>query len=157
MASTSTASRRCSRSGCRAWAVRGASLCVAHRGDAVAGAHNSERSDERQQRSDRFSELVQTGKHAELIDAALQAALSACASERSLAIEIGSLRLMLQRLVATDLLDGNPRDVTQAMTRLVDSIIRALRMEQTLATTFEDELRASMARVFRENGWEEIE
>ncbi len=154
MATTTGPGRRCARAGCRAWAMRGhgASFCVAHRDDAEDGVPGVEPPDERRQRSERFAELVRTGAHRDLIDATLQAALDACASERSLAIEIGALRLMLQRIVATDLLDGDPREITQTMTRLVDAIIRALRMEQTLAASFEEDLRAAVTRVFAEKG-----
>ena len=153
MPSTKGQSRHCARRGCRAWAMRGDTHCSAHRSD--AGDHDVSVGPlgERDDRTDRFAELVRAGKHAELIEVALQAALDACASERSLSTEIGALRLMLHRLVATDLLDGDPRETTQTMTRLVDAIIRALRMEQTLAASFEDELSAAVARVFAEQGW----
>ena len=149
MATKTKQSRRCARSGCRAWAMRDASFCSAHRSDTAA---DTELPDARQDRADRFAELVRAGKHAGLIETALQAALTACASERRLATEIGALRLMLQRVVATDLLDGDPRETTQTLTRLVDAIIRALRMEQTLAASFEDEFRAAVTRVFAEQG-----
>lgn len=132
--------------------MRGASFCVAHRNDAGDLAEGEVLPDERRARIDRFTELVRAGQHGDLIEAALQAALDACARERSLATEIGALRLMLQRVVATELLDGDPRETTQTMTRLVDAIIRALRMEQTLAASFEDELRAAVTRVFAEQG-----
>ncbi|HYI14266.1 MAG TPA: hypothetical protein VEX37_02670 [Thermomicrobiales bacterium] len=153
MATTKGQSRRCARTGCRAWAMRGDTHCSAHRGKAGESEIDAGLLDERQERIDRFADLVRAGKHAELIEVALQAALDACATERSLAIEIGALRLMLQRVVATELLDGDPRETTQTMTRLVDAIIRALRMEQTLAASFEDELRAAVTRVFAEQGW----
>jgi hypothetical protein len=149
MATKAKQSRRCARSGCRAWAMRGAAHCSAHRSDA---ATDQELPDERQVRIDRFAELVRAGQHAGLIESALQAALDACATERRLTTEIGALRLMLQRVVATELLDGDPRETTQTLTRLVDAIIRALRMEQTLAASFEDELRAAVTRVFAEQG-----
>lgn len=149
MATKTKQSRRCARSGCRAWAMRGANYCSAHRSDAVV---DQEFPDKRQERVDRFAELVRAGKHAGLIDAALQAALDACAGERRLTIEIGALRLMLQRVVATELLDGDPRETTQTLTRLVDAVIRALRMEQTLAASFETEFRAAVTRVFAEQG-----
>lgn len=137
--------------------MRGAALCVAHREVEGDPAIDAELPAERQQRIERFAELIRAGKHADLIEGTLQAALDACAAERSLAIEIGALRLMLQRIVATDLLDGDPREITLTMTRLVDTIIRALRMEQTLAETFEDDLRAAVTRVFREMGLEDEE
>lgn len=155
MATTKRAGQRCARAGCRAWAMRGATFCVAHRDDSYELDPGVEAHDERRLRNERFAELVRAGKHVELIDEVLQAALAACASERSLATEIGALRLMLQRVAATELLDGDPRETTLTMTRLVDAIIRALRMEQTLAASFEDELRAAVTRVFRERGWEE--
>lgn len=132
--------------------MRDAAYCVAHRDDAGDLGSDAELTDQRRQRIDRFAELVRAGKHAGLIEATLQAALDAFASERGLSVEIGALRLMLQRVVATELLDGDPREVTQTMTRLVDAIIRALRMEQTLALSFEDELRAAVTRVFAEQG-----
>jgi hypothetical protein len=129
--------------------MRDASFCSAHRSDV---ATEQELPEARQERIDRFAEQVRAGEHAGLVEAALQAALDACASERRLTTEIGALRLMLQRVVATELLDGDPRETTQTLTRLVDAIIRALRMEQTLAASFEDEFRAAVTRVFAEQG-----
>jgi hypothetical protein len=129
--------------------MRGAAWCSAHRSDA---GDEPLRLDAREERIDRFAEIVRAGNHAGLIEAALQAALAASASERHLTAEIGALRLMFQRVVATELLDGDPRETTQTMTRLVDAIIRALRMEQTLAGSFEDEFRAAVTRVFTEHG-----
>jgi hypothetical protein len=152
MATTTGPGRQCSHAGCRAWAMRGAAYCVAHRNDADERVPGEGLPDERRERIDRFADLVRAGKHADLIDAALQAAIDASSSERSLATEIGALRLMLQRVVATELLDGDPRETSQTITRLVDAIIRALRMEQTLAASFEDDLRAAVTRVFAEQG-----
>jgi hypothetical protein len=128
--------------------MRGAAFCVAHRHDLGGPFVGADPLDERRKRIDRFTDLVRSGKHAELIDAVLQAAIDASASKSSLATEIGALRLMLQRVVATELLDGDLRETTQTMTRLVDAIIRALRMEQTLAASFEDDLRAAVTRAF---------
>ncbi len=153
MATTRGQSRRCARTGCRAWAMRGDTHCRVHRSDAGEADDADGLSGERHQPTDRFAEMVRAGQHAELIEVALQAALNACARERSLVTEIGALRLMLQRVVATDLLDGDSRETTQTMTRLVDAIIRALRMEQALAASFDDELCAAVTRVFAEQGW----
>lgn len=152
MTTTPDPARRCSRAGCRAWAMRGAGYCVVHRDDVDDPIAGADVPDERQARICRFAERVRAGRHAELIDAALQTALEAFASKHSLAAEIGALRLMLQRVVATELLDGDARETTQTITRLVDSIVRTLRMERTLAATFEDDLRAAVTRAFADLG-----
>lgn len=152
MPGTREQGRRCTRDGCRAWAMRGASHCVAHRDDDCERIDDTDPPDERQQRSERFAELVRSGAFAGLIDATVQVALDACANVRSLSIEIGALRLLLQRIIVTDLLDGDPREVTQTLTRLVDTIIRAVKMEQTLIASFDDDLRAAVTRVFAEQG-----
>ncbi len=156
MTDPGTTSRRCVMSGCRAWAMRGTTLCVSHQFDEDEDVVTGEWPDARQERVDRFSVAIQTRNHAGLIDEALQAAITECANQQALTSEIGALRLMVQRVVATDLLDGEPRDVTLTLTRLVDTIIRARRMEQSLGSTFEDEMHAIVTRVFREKGLEEV-
>lgn len=156
MTHPTTTRRRCEATGCRAWAMRGATHCVSHRTVVVDSLTDDDRPDGRQERVDRFATSIQSGNFAGLIDDALQAALSAFADQRSLTAEIGALRLMVQRIVATDLLDGDPRDVTLTLTRLVDTIIRARRTEQSLVSTFEDDLRAVVTRVFRDKGLEEV-
>lgn len=149
MATTKECGRRCARDGCRAWAMRGAAFCVAHRDD-LGGAQGA--AEDGPSRNERFVEQLQAGRFSELIDLTVQAALDVFAADHSLATEIGALRLMLRRVIVTELLDGDPRETTLTLTRLVDAIIRALRMEQTLATRFEDELRAVVTRAFADHG-----
>jgi hypothetical protein len=129
--------------------MRGATFCVAHRDDPEIPA---EETDGKPDLHEQFAEQLRAGQHAELIDLTVQAALDVFATDHSLATEIGALRLMVRRVIVTELLDGDLRETSLTLTRLVDALIRALRMEQTLATRLEDELRAVVTRFFAGQG-----
>jgi hypothetical protein len=129
--------------------MHGAAFCVAHRNDPVPAAEDPA---DQSGRHEQFARQLRAGQHGELIDLTIQAALDVFAGDYSLAIEIGALRLMVRRVIVTELLDGDLRETSLTLTRLVDALIRALRMEQTLATRLEDELRAVMTRFFDSQG-----
>ena len=112
----------------------------------------AEETDDQPDRHAQFAAQLRAGQHAELIDLTVQAALDVFAADQSLATEIGALRLMVRRVIVTELLDGDLREASLTLTRLVDALIRALRMEQTLATRLEDELRTVVTRFFAGQG-----
>src|SRR4051812_10483399 len=119
-----SAAKHCTRPGCRAWAIRGEVHCSAHRG-------HDDLSDGRDERSRAFAEAVRRGDKAALVDAALAGAIADGGGELSLEQEIGALRLILRRVVAMDALDGDPESVARTMTRLVEAIVRATRMQHS--------------------------
>lgn len=153
--------RRCERPGCRAWAMRGGRFCWAHRHDTVGlrvgddGTEVGEAAAEpsaRALRSARFAEAARAGRREELVERAVAAVLAAIGGELSLEQEIGALRLMLQRVIAMDALDGDPRDIAPTITRLVDGIVRAVRAQRAVSGELADDLSAALTTVLIEMG-----
>lgn len=146
--------RRCARAGCRAWAMRGQPWCRAHRED-----HDDEPNDrdvatpedERHARLRAFAAAVRAA-HCPRLDPALLRAIEAAASEPTLTGEIGALRLVLQRVLAADALDGDPDRLAATATKLVDGIVRATRMQHTLAGEQADELTGAFTTILRDLG-----
>lgn len=153
--------RRCERPGCRAWAMRGGRFCWAHRhaADGLPTTQSETQFDEsdaepsaRAQRSARFAEAVRAGRRDELVERAVAAVLAAIGGDLSLEQEIGALRLVLQRVIAMDALDGDPRDIAPTITRLVDGIVRAVRAQRTVSGELADDLSAALTTVLIEMG-----
>jgi hypothetical protein len=114
--------------------------------------------DERRRRAEAFADAVTRGAHGDLIERAVQAIITGivppgtAAVGMSLAGEIQSLRLILSRVIAVDALDGDPREVAQTVTRLVDTIVRAARAQQGLAGDDAGTLEALTTSVLEELG-----
>lgn len=151
-----TGGRPCARSGCRAWAMRGGTHCSAHRSDAGpiadTGIDEALTVDERVHRAELFARLVRAGRHEELIEGMLRRVMDALASERSLLPEIGALRLQLQRVVAVDALDGDPHQVAVTMTRTIDTLVRAMRMQHALTGDLAETVSSAFTTVLLEMG-----
>lgn len=148
---------RCARRGCRAWAVRGAPYCWAHRQDAALadddGLHDEP--DAREERVAAFNALVTQGAEGDLVARAVRAvvgAMTAGAAEAPLDGEIRALRLILSRVIALDALEGEPREVAQTVTKLVDTIVRAVRAQHGLVGDDGDALQALVAAALDELG-----
>lgn len=152
------AGRRCARPGCRAWAARGTPLCWAHRGDDVALdrlTHNDLVPDEREDRAAAFAALVTHGVGGDLVAGAVcevLAGLPPPGNGTPLAGEIQALRLILARMLALDALAGEPREVAQTATRLVDTIVRAVRAQHGLTGDDADGVRALVTATLTEMG-----
>jgi len=150
--------RRCERMGCRAWAMRGGRFCWAHRHDDEADFNPMDASvaadgepSARELRSQRFAEAVR-GQQSELVERTVAVVLETIGGELSLGREIGALRLMLQRVIAMDALDGDPRDTATTITRLVDGIVRAVRAQRAISGELADDLSDALTKVLIELG-----
>ena len=152
--------KRCARRGCRAWAMRGATHCWSHRSDA-APLGDDELSagplDERRARVAAFNALVTRGAGGDLVERAVGAVVTAMTAggERvPLDGEIRALRLILSRVIAVDALEGEPRELAQTITRLVDTIVRAVRAQHGLTGAGDDvdSLKALVGSVLDEIG-----
>jgi hypothetical protein len=149
--------RPCAREGCRAWAMRGGDFCVAHR----AGAREQQTDDEddihaaRERRQRAFAGAARRGDLATTLDgceAALRQAIAAAGADLSLDGEIGALRLILARVVAVDALEGDADAVARTITRLVDAIVRAVRMQRSLSGDQAESLAAAVTTILTEIG-----
>ena len=160
MAARSGESRRCLREGCRAWAMRDGLFCWAHREwsserDDIVDVVESDAKDEpsaRLTRTAAFAGQVREGRIEAAIEEAVRTAIAVCGAELSLGAEIGALRLVLQRVVAVDALESDPKDLAVTMTRLVDSITRTIRLQRTLSGGQADAIADAVATVLLELG-----
>ena len=160
MAAGSGGSRRCLREGCRAWAMRGGLFCRAHRErsnkpddiDEPTELNVRDEPSARVTRTTAFAGQVREGRLDAAIEEAVRAAIAACGADLSLGAEIGALRLVLQRVVAVDALESDPKELAVTMTRLVDSITRTIRLQRTLSGGRADAIADAVTTVLLELG-----
>ncbi len=145
-------SKRCVRPGCRAWAMRGAAFCYAHREDAASDAERRQPAGDRRIRSEAYARAARAGHFHGLVEQAVQQIIQQAGSERSLEHEIGALRIVLNRVIAMDALEGDPAATAATVTRLVDSIVRAVKMQRALAGDLADDLADALTTVLIEMG-----
>ncbi len=145
-------SQKCARPGCRAWAMRGARYCYAHRTDEYSSPGRPVEGDERLSRSEAYARAVRAGRVHELVEQAVQEIIQQAGSDRSLEHEIGALRIVLNRVIAMDALEGDPASTAATVARLVDSIVRAVKMQRALSGDLADDLADALTTVLVEMG-----
>jgi len=145
-------SKKCARSGCRAWAMRGASYCSAHRSMELARVGGEEGFEDRRARSEEFAKAVRDGQADRLIEQAVQHVISQAGEDGSLQNEIGALRIVLNRVIVMDALDGDPAKTAATVARLVDSLVRAVKMQRALKGDLTDDLADALTTVLIEMG-----
>ena len=79
-------------------------------------------------------------------------AIVAAGRDLSLEEAIGALRLVLRRVVAIDALNADPRHVAMTMARLVEVIVRTIRMQHTLSGTLSGGLSDAITQLLTEIG-----
>jgi hypothetical protein len=132
---------RCRRPGCRAWAMRSGEFCRSHQSvvdRAVDGAAG------RDPPSD--SEEILRRRIASIL---LQAGAFDAGSHAPLEDEIGALRLVLARLLASE---DDPHKLAQSIPRVVDTLVRAIRTQRTVSGAQADGLTESLTQVLIELG-----
>lgn len=133
--------------------MRGKRYCASHRSDEHAPDLPAETGpDERRLRSDAFARAARRGNYEQLIDQAVRQVIEAAGVDHSLDDEIGALRIILKRVIAMDALDGDPRETAATVTRLVDSIVRAVRAQRALSGDLANDLTAALTTVLLEMG-----
>jgi hypothetical protein len=133
--------------------MRGSTRCYAHRDDdgpdiinAAPGAGKRDR------RSEAYARAARAGQHHKLVEEAVQQIIRQAGAERSLEHEIGALRFVLNRVIAMDALEGDPAATAATVARLVDSIVRAVKMQRALSGDLADDLAGSLTTVLIEMG-----
>jgi hypothetical protein len=144
-------SQRCARPGCRAWAMRGMMYCSSHRSVSDVAEHHPE-PDGRKVRSDLFAEMARTGRHEELVERTIRHLVETGGGDLSLVEEIGSLRLVLRRVMAIDGLDSDPRDTAQTVARLANSIVYAVQAQRAISGRLADDLTDALTTILIEMG-----
>lgn len=145
------ASQPCARSGCRAWAMRGRRFCASHRGDEF-GVETEEQESPRQRRSELFAELARSGRHEELVERTIRQLVQSGGGDLSLQEEIGSLRLILRRVMAVDALDGDARDTAQTVARLANAIVYAVQAQRAISGRLAGDLTEALTTILIEMG-----
>lgn len=99
-----------------------------------------------------FAALVREGRHGEAIEAGLAAVIAAAGGELSVAREIGGLRLVLQRVIVVDGLDGDVYRTAETVAGLVEAIVAAARTERLTRGAAADDLAAAVDTILGELG-----
>lgn len=99
-----------------------------------------------------FASLVRAGRHQEAIDAGLSAVIEAAGGDLSVAREIGGLRLVLQRVVVVEGLDGDVYRTAETVARLVEAIVQAVRTERLTRGAQADDLAAAVDAILGDLG-----
>ena len=107
---------------------------------------------ERQARSSDFAAAVRSGRADRLIDQAVQQVIRRAGESGSLQQEIGALRIVLNRVLAMDALEGDPAQTAATVARLVDSLVRAVKMQRALEGDLADDLAGALTTVLIEMG-----
>jgi hypothetical protein len=148
-------SRKCAHPGCKAWAVRGTDHCYAHRQLSPGAEIDAVELDAAAARADRsaaFAYALRTGQLEDLIEEAVQQVIDRHGSKPMLNTEIGALRVVLQRVMAVDALDGDPQATAATVTRLVDSIVRAIKAQRQLSGGATDDIANAITTMLIEMG-----
>ena len=135
--------RRCLATGCERRVRSGHALCLDHErgafgreleaavgrmarrvGAAFAAADGDEGSGAERRAAAEFGRRLARGEYGGLFDGRLREVMAQAAAERGLAEEIGALRVVLARLLATE--GEDPRRVAHAVARVAGTTVRAV-------------------------------
>jgi hypothetical protein len=145
------ASQRCARPGCRAWAMRDMRYCASHRRHELE-AGSDPAPDARRTRSDLFAEMARAGRHDELVERTIRKLVESGGGDLSLSEEIGSLRLILRRVMAVDGLDSDPKDTAQTVARLANAIVYAVQAQRAISGRLADDLTEALTTILIDMG-----
>ncbi|MBA2453668.1 MAG: hypothetical protein H0V47_10885 [Chloroflexia bacterium] len=99
-----------------------------------------------------FAELARSGRHEELVERTIRRLIETGGGDLSLQEEIGSLRLILRRVMALDALDGDPRDTAQTVARLANATVYAVQAQRTISGRLADDLTEALTKILIEMG-----
>ena len=111
--------RRCARPGCRAWAMRGATVCRAHR-DRADGQFDVDME---------AGEREPTERYARLLAERAAALVETNPEDITLTDQLAALRLLLARVLADEV---DTRELARDIPRIVDATVRAIRAQRTV-------------------------
>ena len=114
---------------------------------ARAGAAEEDEGGRRRVASD-FGRRLARGDYGGLFDGRLREVMAQAAAERGLAEEIGALRVVLARLLATE--GEDPRRVAHAVARVAGTTVRAVGAQRALEGEAGDGLAAALMQTLAE-------
>jgi len=123
--------KRCAKPGCRAWAMRGAIYCRAHRPDLPPT---------RRKKSSLEGFYGELFTQEELLD------LAGAAARPSLTDEIGMLKVLIRRVVARE----EDPNILSKVGRAVEQLTKAWRLQRSISGDAAEGLATAMAQVLDE-------
>ena len=135
---------RCEHRGCRAWAVRGKTLCYAHltqsqrnspTGSSIARDHDPPK--------------LHPALEQRIDEAVARYAADAGLERQSLTDEIAALRIVLARLLVEE---ADPSRLATAIPRVVDAVVRAMRVQRAIGGAVAEGLTDAVTQVLIELG-----
>lgn len=149
------AGRRCAREGCRAWALRGGETCRAHTarsaGEGGRAARDAEGDDasRREERVSAFQQRLESANFRNLLPEKLTQIIAEAGREGSLTDEIGSLRVVLKRLMDEE---RDSQRLSESIPRVVNATVRALKAQRAISGETAGDLTEALTRVLLEIG-----
>lgn len=138
---------RCAAAGCGRFVARGAVHCRRHDGLENAGDRGPPAFDAFDDASERFRERLAGGDYRALLEPAVWEVISAAGAERGLANEIGSLRVVLARLLAEEADAGR---LAQNAARVTAVLVQAARAQHALSGEMADGLAEAVTHILAE-------
>jgi len=138
---------RCVAAGCGRFVAREAVYCRRHEGVENAGDRGPPASDGLDDAGERFRERLAGGDYRALLEPAVWEVISAAGAERGLANEIGSLRVVLARLLAEEADAGR---LAQNAARVTAVLVQAARAQHALSGEMADGLAEAVTHILAE-------
>ena len=135
--------QRCVAPGCGRFVARGTSWCREHQADDAPVDRGPPGNDA----ADRFRERLSRGDFRGLLDQALWEAIATAGAERGLANEIGSLRVVLARLLAEE---EDPGRLAQNAARVAGVLVQATRAQHALSGEMAEGLAEAVTHILAE-------
>lgn len=139
---------RCSAPGCGRFVARGTRLCRRHASDPAADDRGPPGFDA-EDSAEIFRERLRAGDYRALLEPAVWEVIAAAGAERGLANEIGSLRVVLARLLAEEADSGR---LAQNAARVTAVLVQATRAQHALSGEMADGLAEAVTHILAEFG-----
>ena len=139
---------RCAAPGCGRFVARGTGYCRRHAAESSAEDRGPPASNEGE-RAELFRERVRAGDYRALLEPALWGVIATASADRGLANEIGSLRVVLARLLAEE---GDPGRLAQNAARVAAVLVQATRAQHALSGDMADGLAEAFTHILAEFG-----
>ena len=140
--------KRCSAPGCGRFVAKGMHLCRRHQGENALDDRGPPHRDP-DELAERFRERLRGGDYRALLEPALWEAIASAGAERGLANEIGSLRVVLARLLAEE---SDPGRLAQNAARVTSVLVQATRAQHALTGEMADGLAEAVTHILAEFG-----
>ncbi|MEA2598502.1 MAG: hypothetical protein QOF01_4971 [Thermomicrobiales bacterium] len=139
--------KRCATPGCGRFVRQGAAWCRVHGEDEVEAIGVGLEEDEHATAAAEFRRRLDEGDYRRLFDEKLREVIAQAAAERSLADEIGALRVVLARLL---LEEDDLAKLVPGVARLTSVTVQAARAQRAIVGEQADGLTEAIAQILAE-------